>query len=159
MSCDGEKNRILFVCLGNICRSPMAACVFRSLAKQRGVADKWVVQSAGIGGWYVGGSGDSRMLMTLKKHKVRAEHRVRQIRDNDFNEFNVIFGMDQDNMRDLKKMAPKDCKARVELFGKYDPSGSATIRDPYYDDDLNGFEEVYEQCVKYSNALLDQGSC
>lgn len=159
MSGDGKKIRVLFVCLGNICRSPMAACVFRHLAKQRCVEDKWVVQSAAIGSWHVGGTGDNRMKMILKKNKIDSDHRVRQIRDSDFNEFNVIFGMDEDNIKDLKKLAPKGSTARIELLGKHDPQGQTNIRDPYYDSDLKGFEEVYEQCVRCSNAILDAGTC
>lgn len=157
MSSVTKKNRILFVCLGNICRSPMAACVFRHLARERGVENQWVVHSAGIGNWYVGGPGDNRMLMTLKKHKVEAEHRVRQIRESDFHEFDVIFGMDEDNIISLKRMAPKSCKAKIELFGDRDPEGERIIRDPYYDNDLKGFENVYAQCVRCSNAVLDSG--
>ncbi|KAK6620732.1 hypothetical protein RUM43_011027 [Polyplax serrata] len=155
--CEETKTRVLFVCLGNICRSPMAACVFRHLAREKGVDDQWVIHSAGIGGWYVGGPGDNRMLMTLKKHKVTAEHRVRQIRESDFHEFDVIFGMDEENVRDLTKMAPKSCKAKIELFGEHDPKGEKIIRDPYYDTDLKGFEHVFEQCMRCSKAVLDNG--
>lgn len=71
-----EKTKILFICLGNICRSPMAACVFRDLAAKRGVADKWHVDSAALGNWHVGGRGDPRMKSTLKKHNIDDRHTV-----------------------------------------------------------------------------------
>lgn len=155
MSDEKGKHRVLFVCLGNICRSPMAACIFRYLTKERGLEDKWTIHSAGIGNWYVGGPGDNRMLMTLKKHKIPAEHRVRQVRDSDFADFDYIFGMDEDNMKALRKMAPHNCRAKIELFGEWDPNGKKIIRDPYYDSDLRGFEEVFEQCMRCSKAFLD----
>lgn len=157
MSEEKIKKKILFVCLGNICRSPMAACVLKHLARERGEENEWVVHSAGIGSWYVGGQGDNRMLMTLKKYKIPAEHRVRQVRESDFHEFDIIFGMDESNINSLEKMAPKPCKAKIELFGKYDPEGVKVVRDPYYDTDLNGFEEVFAQCMRCSKALLEKG--
>jgi len=73
---EANKTRVLFICLGNICRSPMAALVMKHLVKERGITDKWEIDSAALGSWHVGGSGDSRMKVTLRKHEMDCTHTV-----------------------------------------------------------------------------------
>lgn len=154
---NSEKTKVLFICLGNICRSPMAACVFRHLATKAGVADKWHVDSAALGNWHVRGRGDPRMKSTLKKHNIDDTHtvisiyhvpitqhffQVRQITQSDFRNFDLILGMDEENMNELEELAPADARATLKLFGEYDPDGELIIRDPYYDRGSQGFDKV-----------------
>ncbi|CAN8023865.1 unnamed protein product, partial [Ixodes persulcatus] len=130
----------LFVCRGNICRSPIAEAVFRQVAKERGVLAEWNIDSAGTSGKHVGSNPDRRTIQCLKDHNVEINHRARQAKStnfvhqvtlDDFRDFQYIFAMDNANMNDLTDMAPESSKAKVELLGKYDPEGQATIRDPY----------------------------
>ncbi|KAL1426698.1 hypothetical protein MTO96_003298 [Rhipicephalus appendiculatus] len=153
---ESESNSVLFVCLGNICRSPIAEAVFKHVAKERGVLDDWTVDSAATGDWHVGCKPDKRALKCLKDHKIDYTHSARQVTTEDFTRFKYIFGMDQDNISTLRELAPKKSTAQIELFGKYDPQGKTIIRDPYYDDGSKGFEEAYEQCLRCSNAFLDE---
>lgn len=150
------KRSVLFICLGNICRSPIAAAVFRHVARQKGVENLWRCDSAAIGSWHVGGTMDQRAAQVLAKHGVDTTHKVRQITKEDFRTFDYIFGMDNENMRELKKRAPPDAKASVQLLGSHDPQGRLIIRDPYYDDDIAGFEECYEISLSSCTAFLEK---
>ncbi|XP_054273495.1 low molecular weight phosphotyrosine protein phosphatase-like [Macrosteles quadrilineatus] len=155
MSAATMKKSALFICLGNICRSPIAAAVFRQAVRDRGEQDKWIVESAALGSWHVGNPADYRAQEVLKSHNVDHKHSARQIKKEDFNKFDYIFGMDDENMKALKKMAPENCKAQVLLLISFDPQGDKTIRDPYYDSDSRGFELCYQQCVRACNGFLD----
>ncbi|CAG7786825.1 unnamed protein product [Allacma fusca] len=150
------KKSVLFICLGNICRSPIAEAVFEHLVKERGLEDKWIIDSAALGSWHVGGSPDSRAMRVLKSYGINYKHKVRQVTKPDFGKFDWIFGMDDENIRRLKQIAPSDFKGVIQLLGSYDPQGDLTIRDPYYDDDDKGFFKCYEQCVRDCTAFLDK---
>ncbi|XP_074039579.1 low molecular weight phosphotyrosine protein phosphatase 1 isoform X2 [Leptinotarsa decemlineata] len=121
-----------------------------------GTADEWVVDSAGIGGWHVGNSPDHRARKILRNHNVEYDGKARQIEKEDFNNFDYIFGMDEDNIADLKQYAPADSKAKILLLGDFDPEGKRIIRDPYYDSGSDGFEVCYQQCMRSCKAFLEQ---
>lgn len=91
----------------------------------------------------------------MKAHNIPMDHRARIVVSDDFQDFDYIFGMDENNIRDLEDMAPKRMKAQIKLLGSYDPEGQKIIRDPYYDRDSEGFEEVYRQCVRCCKAFLE----
>ncbi|KAF7285903.1 hypothetical protein GWI33_009376 [Rhynchophorus ferrugineus] len=146
----------LFVCLGNICRSPIAEAVFSHVLKEKGIDGQWQVDSAAIGPWHIGKRPDSRALKTLLNHNVPSSCRARQIDEQDFHNFDYIFGMDNNNITNLKDMQPKGSKANVLLLGDFDPEGDKIIRDPYYDSGSDGFEKCYQQCVRSCNGFLDQ---
>uniref|UniRef100_A0A131Y144 Low molecular weight phosphotyrosine protein phosphatase n=1 Tax=Ixodes ricinus TaxID=34613 RepID=A0A131Y144_IXORI len=147
----------LFVCRGNICRSPIAEAVFRHVAKKRGVLAEWNIDSAGTGDKHVGSPPDRRAIQCLKDHNVEMDHRARQVTLDDFRDFEYIFAMDNANLDELRDMAPESSKAKVELLGRYGLGlGLATIRDPYKDSGSQGFEEVYAQCLRCCNAFFDQ---
>uniref|UniRef100_A0A023GHN6 Low molecular weight phosphotyrosine protein phosphatase n=1 Tax=Amblyomma triste TaxID=251400 RepID=A0A023GHN6_AMBTT len=158
MSDTESSKSVLFVCLGNICRSPIAEAVFKHVAKERGVLDEWVVDSAATGDWHVGRKPDRRAIQCMKDHKVEMDHRARLVTTDDFTTFQYIFGMDEANISDLHNLKPKKSTAQIELLGKYDPEGKTIIRDPYYDDGSQGFEDVYVQCLRCCKAFLDQVS-
>ncbi|KRT82851.1 hypothetical protein AMK59_3964 [Oryctes borbonicus] len=126
------SKKVLFVCLGNICRSPIAEAVFLDLIKQRGVQDKWEADSAALGGWHEGNLPDQRAMATLRKHNISYSNRARQIDEIDYNTFDYIFGMDENNISNLKRDAPEDAKGKIMLLGDLDPEGDRIIRDPYY---------------------------
>ncbi|KZT37408.1 LMWPc-domain-containing protein [Sistotremastrum suecicum HHB10207 ss-3] len=149
---------VLIVCLGNICRSPMGEAVLKEVAKQRGLDVS--VQSAGTAGYHVGEEPDERLVRylnrtvaTCKKHNIPINHEAQQVGREDFRTFDYILGSDANNVRDLERLKPKDAKATVALWGSFDDG--RPIADPYYGG-IDGFERCYQQCVRYSNAFLDQ---
>ncbi|KAL4630484.1 low molecular weight phosphotyrosine protein phosphatase isoform X2 [Arapaima gigas] len=154
-----SSKSVLFVCLGNICRSPIAEAVFRKMAAERGVANDWVIDSGAVSDWNTGSSPDARALACLKKHDIETDHRARQVTKEDFAAFDYILCMDESNLRDLnrKANAVKNSKAKIELLGTYDPQKQLIIQDPYYGTDED-FETVYEQCLRCCKAFLESHS-
>lgn len=149
-----EKRSVMFVCLGNICRSPMAEAVFKEITKQNGVSEKWHSESAGTGGWHVGCSPDSRTMAVLKSNGIQFKHSAQQLCKEDFNKFDFIFGMDNSNISEINRKKPNGSKAQVLLLGSFDPEGDTIIEDPYYDSDNRGFEKCYDQCMRSCKAFL-----
>ncbi|XP_053499386.1 low molecular weight phosphotyrosine protein phosphatase isoform X1 [Ictalurus furcatus] len=158
MAAAGGKS-VLFVCLGNICRSPIAEAVFRKMATDSGAVDKWVIDSGATSDWNIGSTPDERSLTCLRKHGIDTDHRARQVTKEDFATFEYILCMDESNLRDLKKKANgvNNCKARIELLGSYDPEKQLHIQDPYYGNEQD-FEKVYEQCVRCCKVFLERNS-
>ncbi|XP_036406409.1 low molecular weight phosphotyrosine protein phosphatase isoform X1 [Megalops cyprinoides] len=154
-----EGKSVLFVCLGNICRSPIAEAVFRKMVTDRGTADKWRIDSAATSTYEIGNPPDYRGQACMRKHGVSMRHVARQVTKEDFMTFDHMLCMDESNLRDLNKKANtvKNCKAQIELLGKYDPQKQLIIKDPYYGSDED-FEMVYEQCVRCCRAFLDNHS-
>ncbi|XP_013867012.1 low molecular weight phosphotyrosine protein phosphatase isoform X2 [Austrofundulus limnaeus] len=153
------SNSVLFVCLGNICRSPIAEAVFRKMAADAGVVDKWVIDSGATSDWNTGSLPDTRGLACLRKHGIETSHRARQVTKDDFMSFDYILCMDESNLSDLKRKANavKNRKAKIELLGSYDPQKQLIINDPYYGSDQD-FEKVYEQCLRCCKAFLEMNS-
>ncbi|XP_033751504.1 low molecular weight phosphotyrosine protein phosphatase-like isoform X2 [Pecten maximus] len=112
----GSKKSVLFICLGNICRSPITEAVFLDIIKKKGQRD--------------------------------------QINVEDFYNFDVIFGMDKQNIKDLKDIQPKGSKAVLEMLGTYDPECKLIIEDPYYGSRIEDFEEVFDHVVRCCEAYL-----
>ena len=136
---------ILFVCLGNICRSPIAEGVARRLIEEGG--HNIVVDSAGTGNWHVGETPCEHSVAVARNHDVDiSQLRARQVKKADFTAFDLIVALDQSNYRDLKALG---CQNLVKL-GDYG-HGGADVPDPYFFDGFEGFENVYtmiESCVK-----------
>ncbi|XP_053499387.1 low molecular weight phosphotyrosine protein phosphatase isoform X2 [Ictalurus furcatus] len=158
MAAAGGKS-VLFVCLGNICRSPIAEAVFRKMATDSGAVDKWRIDSAATSTYEIGNPPDYRGAACMKKHGVPMRHVARQVTKEDFATFEYILCMDESNLRDLKKKANgvNNCKARIELLGSYDPEKQLHIQDPYYGNEQD-FEKVYEQCVRCCKVFLERNS-
>ncbi|XP_067840298.1 low molecular weight phosphotyrosine protein phosphatase isoform X1 [Heptranchias perlo] len=152
---DGQKS-VLFVCLGNICRSPIAEATFRKLATDQGVVNKWMIDSAGVIDFNVGNSPDSRALSCLRQQGTETTHKARQVTKDDFITFDYILCMDESNLRDLKRMAEKvkNYKSKIQLLGSFDPQQKLIIHDPYYGGEAD-FEEVYQQCLRCCTAFLE----
>lgn len=149
--------RVLFVCLGNICRSPLAEGVFRRLVIERGLTDRIQVDSAGTGAWHVGEPPDRRMRATAESQGVSLEGiRARKVERSDLKTFDYVFAMDRENARDLSYLESNDNRGRVELFRTYDPSGgSLDVPDPYYGG-ADGFREVFEIVDRTCRSILDR---
>ncbi|XP_067878171.1 low molecular weight phosphotyrosine protein phosphatase isoform X5 [Heterodontus francisci] len=98
----GGQQSVLFVCLGNICRSPIAEAIFRKQVTDRGIISKWMIDSAGVIDFNVGNSPDSRALSCLRHHGTETAHKARQVTKNDFLTFDYILCMDESNLRYIK---------------------------------------------------------
>lgn len=149
---------ILFVCLGNICRSPTAEGIFRHLATARGVHDRFVIDSAGTSSFHEGDRSDPRTLEAAKRRGFSWSHRSRPVRPTDFETFDLLVAMDHRNQRDLLAAAPSEAaRAKVVLLRTYDAqaAGDLDVPDPYYGGP-SGFEDVLDLCERSCAALLDQ---
>ena len=141
-----DKIRVLFVCLGNICRSPAAEGVLRSIVEERGAADRWTVDSAGTGGWHVGELPDDRMRIHARRRGIELTHRCRQVKPDDFYNFDLIIPMDASNTSDLRRMAPglEEARKIVPMATFIDPGLHFDhVPDPYYEG-AEGFEIVLD---------------
>lgn len=144
--------QVLFVCLGNICRSPMAEAVFRHLVNEAGLSDKITIDSAGTGSWHVGESAHRGTLAVLREHGIEHHGRARQISPQDFDQYDYILAMDSDNLADLRRMMPPNTKAEIRRFLEY--AADVPVRDvpdPYYE---GNFEAVYELVRRGAEGLL-----
>jgi protein-tyrosine phosphatase len=149
--------RVLFVCLGNICRSPMAEALFSHHAQQAGRLDEFEIDSAGTANWEVGSPPDSRMRRTAARHGVPLDGRARQFRVADFDRFDVILAMDRENRSHLIWMARDERdRAKVHLMREFDPQAgdSLDVPDPY-DGGERAFEEVYQMLDRTTQRLLE----
>ncbi|XP_012284393.1 low molecular weight phosphotyrosine protein phosphatase [Orussus abietinus] len=150
-----EKKKVLMICLGNICRSPIAEAVFSEQIQKQGLIDTWEVDSAALIGYHTGKGPDHRAMTTLRKKGINDYiHKARPITLKDYYEYDWIFGMDEANIEELNREKPRDGKAKIELLGQYDPNGETVIRDPYYDSNTTGFEKAYDQCVRSIESFL-----
>jgi protein-tyrosine phosphatase len=153
--------RVLFVCMGNICRSPTAAGVFRALVEREGLADRVVVDSAGTHAYHAGEGADRRALRTAANRGVDlSEHVARGVRGTDFEAFDFILAMDRDNLAELVSRAPAAARPRIRLFMDYaepQPLGGgrvvAEVPDPYYGGP-DGFDRVLDLIEAASAGLL-----
>jgi protein-tyrosine phosphatase len=146
---------VLFVCLGNICRSPLAEGVFLHLAAEAGVADEITVDSAGTGAWHIGERPDPRSLEVAARHGIELPGHARRVTVEDFDRFDRIIAMDRSNLRDLQAMRPDGAATRPELLRDHDPDpGDGEVPDPYYGGD-GGFDRVYEMVRRACEVLLD----
>jgi len=152
--------RILFVCLGNICRSPTAEGVMRSLVREAGLEDVVELDSAGTGAWHVGEPPDQRATAAARGRGVALNGAARQVTRADFDSFDLLLAMDEDNLRELSRLAPdEEAAARARLLREFDPrareAGDLAVPDPYYGGD-GGFEEVLDLVEVACRGLLDE---
>lgn len=145
--------KILFVCLGNICRSPLAEGIMVSKIKEHNL--DWIVDSAGTGGYHIGDLPDNRSIEVAKKHGIDiTNQRGRKVRSIDFKEFDYIFAMDNSNYRDLNKLALDHERQKIKLIlNEIYPNENRNVPDPYYGGD-NGFEEVFDMLEKACEAII-----
>ena len=138
---DDVETSILFVCLGNICRSPLAESVMKKMVAEAGWEGRFLIDSAGLIDYHEGELADPRMRRHAERHGYRITHRSRPISRADFQRFDLIIGMDDANMRALRSLAPPGTAGRLHLITEFfiEHTGAASVPDPYYGDD-EGFE-------------------
>ena len=141
-----DKVRILFVCLGNICRSPAAEGVMRSIVENEGDSSRYDIDSAGTGNYHIGDLPDHRMRIHARRRGYELTHRCRQVTESDFDDFDLIVAMDASNERNLRRIAPSP-EAENKIIMMADFAELATrydhIPDPYYEG-AEGFELVLD---------------
>jgi protein-tyrosine phosphatase len=152
--------RLLFVCLGNICRSPTAEGVMRALVEQEGLQDSIELDSAGTGAWHVGSPADARASATARARGVTLEGAARQVLVEDLEAFDLVLAMDSENLRALRSLAAdEEQRGRIHLLREFDPAsaGSADldVPDPYYGGE-GGFEQVYDLVHAACAGLLEE---
>ena len=149
--------RVLFVCTGNICRSPTAEGIFRNMLETRGLSDRIEADSAGIGSWHVGDPPDARSQATALSRGIDiASQRARSVQPDDYEKFDLIVAMDTGHFRSLERACPSACAGRIKLFMDYAPeTGIIDVPDPYYGAG-DGFARVFDMIETASLGLLSE---
>lgn len=148
--------RVLFVCLGNICRSPLAECVFRHLARERGVEHRFEVDSAGTSGYHDGAPPDHRSVATARERGVVVHGASRKLTREDLEHFDLIVAMDADNVAEIEALRREvGGAAPLRRLREWDPERTGLdVPDPYYGG-ARGFHDVHDIVERSCSALLD----
>lgn len=151
-----RPTRILFVCLGNICRSPLAESVFRHLVRERGLEGEFDIDSAGTSAYHAGDPPDARSVATAGARGVQVTGRARELRPQDLTRFDYVIAMDAENLDEVNRLQARvGGSARVHRLREWDPEASELdVPDPYYGG-THGFERVHDLVERSCAALLD----
>ncbi len=150
-----EKISVLFVCMGNICRSPTAEGVFRHHVNEGGLGDRILADSAGTHAYHVGEPPDRRAFAAAERRGISlAEIHARRVSDTDFENFDYIIAMDEDNLQRLSDQAPEEHRSKVQLFLSFAAVDETEVPDPYYGG-AAGFERVLDLVEEASRGLLE----
>jgi len=149
--------KIVFVCLGNICRSPTAEGIFQHLVNERGLDPYFYVDSAGTSAYHIGEPANSKSQKLANEHGVELRSRARQFEKNDLEEFDLIVAMDRENLANIKSLdGSKDYEEKIVLLRDFDPNpGDGEVPDPYFGG-MDGFKNVFDIVKRSCKALLDE---
>lgn len=146
---------VLFVCQGNICRSPLAHTVAEAFVEKHNRKDSIAVDSAGVSAYHVGEGADRRMREVAASYGYTITTRSRQFVRSDFDRFDLILAMDRENCRELQRLARSaDHRSKIRLFRDFDPEGRGSVPDPYYGGN-RGFHDVYTMISRTCAVLVD----
>jgi protein-tyrosine phosphatase len=154
------RTRVLFVCLGNICRSPLAESVFRHLVRKHGAEERFEIDSAGTSGYHAGDPPDARSVETARARGVEVAGRSRKLVVEDLVRFDYVIAMDDENRENIQHLRRRlQGSARIHLLREWDPEGVGDVPDPYYGGG-RGFEDVHDiverSCERLLHHLLDE---
>ena len=150
-----DQVSVLFVCLGNICRSPTAEGAFRQLVTEQGMAEHLYIDSCGTGNWHIGKSPDARAMAAADRRGVDiSDLRARQIKAEDLDRFDYVLVMDRQNLADVRDIWHQNGGTEPRLFLEFGESGQAEVPDPYYGGE-DGFERVLDLIHEASQGLLE----
>lgn len=157
---DRDPVSVLFVCLGNICRSPLAEGVMLRLLEEEGLADRVRVESAGTGGYHAGESPDPRSVEVARRNGIELRGEARQVRAGDLESFDYVVAMDRSNLRNIEGMiSPGPDGATLHLLREFDPERGSDVDlevpDPYFGG-TDGFDRVYDMIERSCRGLLDR---
>ncbi|MDH0614677.1 MULTISPECIES: low molecular weight phosphotyrosine protein phosphatase [unclassified Agrobacterium] len=151
-----KHTAILFVCMGNICRSPLAEGVLRHLADDTVISDQLTIDSAGTGGWHAGDAPDPRSIAMARQHGIDiSRQRARQVTRADFDTFDLILAMDENNLAKLLQASPEGHRHKIHLFMDYAAGRRENVPDPYYGAE-DGFLKVYNMLLAGCRSLLEK---
>ena len=149
-----EKQRVLFVCMGNICRSPTAEGVFRHFVAEASLDDRIETDSAGTHAYHVGEPPDRRAVAAAERRGISLDGiRARRVTESDYDQFDYIIAMDSDNLASLKDDEPDNARASIHLFLEFAEIAATEVPDPYYGG-AAGFERVLDLVENASRGLL-----
>ncbi|MFM2244325.1 MAG: hypothetical protein RL071_399 [Pseudomonadota bacterium] len=153
---EAERVGVLFVCMGNICRSPVAEAIFADLVAAEGLGPRFRVDSAGTIDLHAGEAPDPRSAKEAARRGLALRHRARGVRPDDFQAFDWIIALDGHNLDALRARAPAGARAQLALLRSFDPLSppGADVPDPYYGGP-EGFALVHDLCVRAARGLLD----
>jgi len=151
-----KKYKVMFVCMGNICRSPLAHGVFQKMVEDEGLESHIEIESSGTTAYHIGELPDYRMTKVAASRGFDLNHRARKFMPSDLENYDMVLAMDNNNLRDIQMHQKKHHQASVQLFRNFDPEGvqGSEVPDPYYGGD-EGFENVFRIVHRTSRRLLD----
>lgn len=150
-----ETPAVLFVCLGNICRSPLAEASFRASAEREGLPVH--VESAGLGHWHLGYPPDPRAVAVARRNGIEiGDRQARLVTREDFYRFDHVIGLDAENLAGLRRLAPADARAQVSLLLDHVPGRAGqSVTDPYYEQD-SAFDDAWSDACAGADALVER---
>ncbi|HMG93557.1 MAG TPA: low molecular weight protein-tyrosine-phosphatase [Chryseolinea sp.] len=154
-----ERKKILFVCLGNICRSPLAEAIFKHKVKQKNLEHLFDIDSCGTGNYHIGDIPDTRTFAIAKKHGVDIDHIVRQLCSQDLDSYDYILAMDKNNHQNILRLSDSDVhKEKVFLMREFDDLGKGEeVPDPYWGNERE-FQEVFDILDRSIDRFLEHVS-
>lgn len=149
--------KVLFVCLGNICRSPLGEAIFNERVRQKGLQDEFQSDSCGTANYHVGDWPDDRAIKCAKRNGILINHFGRQLKRDDLDKFDLILAMDSSNFQNILRLSTESNRAKIKMMRDFDPKGKGDVPDPYYGGDKD-FDEVFEILDRSIEVLIEKNT-